>query len=95
MRDDVWDGEIIVLSSLRKIILSSEYYEPAYDTSIGNFAYTICLVNVKCDIIGCSTRNNLWNEEHNSTSHQHYYSLIDKLYVIEKSWPQFRFILMK
>jgi len=36
MRDDGWDGKIIVLFSLRKIILSSEYYEPAYDTSIGN-----------------------------------------------------------
>lgn len=36
MRNDNWDGEIIVLSLLRKIILSSEYYEPAYDTLIGN-----------------------------------------------------------
>lgn len=43
MRDDGWyDGEIIVLSSLRKIILSSEYYEPAYDTLIGNLRTRVC-----------------------------------------------------
>lgn len=60
MRDDGWNGEIIVLSSLRKIILSSEYYDPAYDTSIGNLRIRIRnvrLVNIKCGVIECSTKN--------------------------------------
>lgn len=83
MRDDGWDDEIIVLSSLRKIILSSEYYEPAYDTSIGNFTHTWWNVRlVKCGIIECSTRNTLWNESNDSTILQCYY-LITKLYVIK------------
>lgn len=41
MRRDGWLGEIIVLFSLRKIILSGEYYEPAYDTSIGNLQTSV------------------------------------------------------
>lgn len=36
MRNDSWDEIIVLFSLLRKIILSSEYYEPAYDTLIGN-----------------------------------------------------------
>lgn len=44
MRNDSWDDEIIVLLSLlRKIILSSEYYEPAYDTLIGNLGFA-CVI---------------------------------------------------
>lgn len=63
MRDDGWDGEIIVLSSLRKIILSSEYYEPAYDTLIGNLRTRVRdetsasrILNVKRDVIRCSIK---------------------------------------
>lgn len=59
MGRDGWESEIIVLSSLRKIILSSEYYEPAYDTSIGNLQTSVRdgmsasrLVNIKYDVIG-------------------------------------------
>lgn len=64
MRNDSWNDEIIVLLSLlRKIILSSEYYEPAYDTLIGNLWIRMRnktsasrIINAKRNVIGYSIK---------------------------------------
>lgn len=82
MRDDGWDDEIIVLSSLRKIILSSEYYEPAYDTSIGN-------LRIRDETSRKRKMRRNWmfdkerDESNNSTVLHPYYYLIDKPYVMK------------